>query len=66
MEELITSKFQLKLGSFSLKYKDRDGDMILIACDSDLMESVDDFKLPDGQTVVELLVWPLVDKSPDA
>nr|GEX01837.1 protein NLP3-like [Tanacetum cinerariifolium] len=48
----------LKLGSFSLKYEDKDGDMILIACDSDLMESVNDFKLPNDQIVVRLLVWP--------
>ncbi|GJZ00242.1 NLP3-like protein [Tanacetum coccineum] len=66
LEELISSKFQLKLGSFSLKYEDNDGDMILIACDCDLMESVNDFKLPNDQTVVRLLVWPVVDKSPDA
>ncbi|GJQ92925.1 PB1 domain, RWP-RK domain, lambda repressor-like, DNA-binding domain protein, partial [Tanacetum coccineum] len=37
LKELITLKFKLKLGSFSLKYEDKDGDMILIACDNDLM-----------------------------
>ncbi|GJT71397.1 NIN-like protein [Tanacetum coccineum] len=37
--ELIATRFQLSLGSFRLNYKDEDGDMILITCDSDLMGS---------------------------
>nr|GEX21608.1 NIN-like protein [Tanacetum cinerariifolium] len=38
--ELIATRFQLSLGSFKLNYEDEDGDMILIACDTDLMGSV--------------------------
>lgn len=61
LEEQIATRFQLKLGSFSLKYKDIDGDMILIACGSSLSVSVDDFRLPDGQTaVIRLVVCLLV------
>ncbi|PWA59018.1 PB1 domain, RWP-RK domain, Lambda repressor-like, DNA-binding domain protein [Artemisia annua] len=54
LEEEIATRFQLKLGSFSLKYEDEDDDMILIACDSSLSESVDDFRLC-GQTVIRLV-----------
>ena len=58
LEEQIATRFQLKLGSFSLKYKDEDGDMILITCDSSLSVSVDDFRLPDGrQTAIRLVVY---------
>ncbi|PWA45807.1 PB1 domain, RWP-RK domain, Lambda repressor-like, DNA-binding domain protein [Artemisia annua] len=58
LEEEIATRFQLKLGSFSLKYKDEDGDMILIACDSSLSDSVGDFILPDGrQTAIRLVVY---------
>ncbi|PWA92073.1 PB1 domain, RWP-RK domain, Lambda repressor-like, DNA-binding domain protein [Artemisia annua] len=59
LEENIATRFQLKLGSFSLKYKDIDGDMILITCDSSLSVSVDDFRLC-GQTVIRLVVCLLV------
>ncbi|GJW95161.1 hypothetical protein Tco_0174833 [Tanacetum coccineum] len=37
----------------SVNNGDKDGDMILIACDSDLMESVNDFKLPNDQTIID-------------
>ncbi|GKC76151.1 hypothetical protein Tco_1126925, partial [Tanacetum coccineum] len=37
----------------SVNDRDKDGDMILIACGSDLMESVNDFKLPNDQIVVD-------------
>ncbi|PWA62176.1 histone H1 [Artemisia annua] len=61
LEEEIATRFQLKLGSFSLKYEDQDGDMILIACDSSLSVSADDFRLPDGrQTAIRLVVCLLV------
>ncbi|KAI7754825.1 hypothetical protein M8C21_018918, partial [Ambrosia artemisiifolia] len=36
LEELLATRFHLRVGSFRLKYKDEDGDMILIACDNDL------------------------------
>ena len=60
LEELIATRFQLKLGSFSLRYEVEDGDMILIACDSSLDVSVDDFRQPDGHTVIRLVVCLLV------
>ncbi|KAD3641667.1 hypothetical protein E3N88_30891 [Mikania micrantha] len=65
LEELIASRFQLGLGSFSLKYEDEDGDMILIACDIDIKASVDACRQLDAQTLVRLLVLP-VHQSPDA
>ncbi|GJT50627.1 NLP3-like protein, partial [Tanacetum coccineum] len=56
LEEQIATRFQLKLGSFKLKYTDTEGDIILIACDSSLSISVDDFRLSGGQTVIRLVV----------
>ena len=63
LEELVATRFQLSPGSFRLKYADADGDMILIACDSDLMGSVGDSRQPDHQTLIRLLVLPAV--NPD-
>ncbi|PWA66683.1 histone H1 [Artemisia annua] len=61
LKEQIATRFQLELGSFSLKYIDEDGDMILVTCDSSLSVSVDDFRLPDGrQTAIRLVVFLLV------
>ncbi|GJV88838.1 retrovirus-related pol polyprotein from transposon TNT 1-94 [Tanacetum coccineum] len=56
LEEQIATRFQLKLGSFKLKYTDTEGDIILIACDSSLSVSVDDFRLSGGQTVIRLVL----------
>ncbi|KAM0059175.1 putative transcription factor Nin-like family [Helianthus debilis subsp. tardiflorus] len=36
LEEEVATRFQLTVGSFRLRYKDEDGDMITIACDNDL------------------------------
>ncbi|PWA55979.1 NIN-like protein [Artemisia annua] len=56
LKELIRKRFPL--GSFKLKYKDKDGDMIWISCDRSLMESIAEFRQPDGQTVIRLFVLP--------
>nr|XP_043638837.1 protein NLP7-like isoform X2 [Erigeron canadensis] len=66
LEELVATRFQLIVGSFSLKYVDEDGDMILIACDNDLMASLSAFKQPNIQTLIRLLVWPVVNQNPEA
>ena len=63
LEELVATRFQLSPGRFRLKYADADGDMILIACDSDLMGSVGDSRQQDHQTLIRLLVLPAV--NPD-
>ena len=60
LKEQIAIRFPLKLESFRLKYEDKDGDMILIACDSDLDLSANDFRRPDGHTVIRLVVCLLV------
>ncbi|GJX72915.1 NIN-like protein [Tanacetum coccineum] len=65
LEELVATRFQLAFGSFKLKYVDADGDLIWIACDSALTESVDDFRQTDHQTVIRLLVLPVVHQSPN-
>nr|GEV53296.1 NIN-like protein [Tanacetum cinerariifolium] len=65
LEELVATRFQLDFGSFKLKYVDADGDLIWIACDSALTESVDDFRQTDHQTVIRLLVLPVVHQSPN-
>ncbi|GJZ51590.1 NIN-like protein [Tanacetum coccineum] len=59
LEELVATMFQLDFGSFKLKYVDADGDLILIACDSALTESVGDFRQTDHQTMIRLLVLPV-------
>ncbi|GKC65643.1 NLP3-like protein, partial [Tanacetum coccineum] len=64
LEELVATRFQLSLGSFKLKYEDTDGDMILIAGDLDLIELVADYRQPDNQTVIRLLVLPTAHQSP--
>lgn len=64
LEELVATRFQLSPGSFRLKYADADGDMILIACDTDLMGSVGDSRQPDHQTLIRLLVLPPVHENP--
>ncbi|PWA68449.1 NIN-like protein [Artemisia annua] len=58
LEELVAKRFQLNLGSFKLKYMDADGDLIWIACDIALTESVSEFRQTDHQTVIRLLVLP--------
>ncbi|KAJ0911122.1 putative transcription factor Nin-like family [Helianthus annuus] len=66
LEKLVATRFQLSEGSFSLKYEDEDGDIILIACDNDLTASLGAFRQPDAQTVVRLSVWPVASQNPDA
>nr|GEX30662.1 hypothetical protein [Tanacetum cinerariifolium] len=61
LKELTAERFPL--GSFKLKYKDEDGDMIWISCDDSLKESIAEFRQPDGQTVIRLFVLP---DGPDA
>ena len=56
LKEQIAKRFQLKLESFRLKYEDGDGDTILIACDEDLKLSANEFRQPDGHTVMRLVV----------
>ncbi|PWA40820.1 PB1 domain, RWP-RK domain, Lambda repressor-like, DNA-binding domain protein [Artemisia annua] len=56
LKEQITTRFPLKLESFRLKYEDKDGDIILIACDSDLDLSAKDFERPDGHTVIRVVI----------
>nr|GFC89609.1 NIN-like protein [Tanacetum cinerariifolium] len=57
LKEMVATRFQLKPGSFKLKYVDKDGDEILIACDTDLMGSVGDSKQPVNSSVIRLLVF---------
>ncbi|XP_076910988.1 protein NLP6-like [Bidens hawaiensis] len=66
LEKVVAARFQVGHGSFSLKYEDEDGDVILIACDNDLTASLDAFRQPDAQTVIRLSVWPVVQQNPDA
>ncbi|GJU97916.1 PB1 domain, RWP-RK domain, lambda repressor-like, DNA-binding domain protein [Tanacetum coccineum] len=66
LEELVATRFQLSLGSFKLKYEDTDGDNILIASDLDLIELIADYRQPDNQTVIRLLVLPTAHQSPGA
>ncbi|GJZ77346.1 NIN-like protein [Tanacetum coccineum] len=59
LKEMVATRFQLRLGSFKLTYVDEDGDMILIACDTDLMLLIGDPRQPINQPVTRLLVLPI-------
>nr|GEX28225.1 hypothetical protein [Tanacetum cinerariifolium] len=59
LKEMVATRFRLRLGSFKLKYVDEDDDMILIACDTDLMLLVGDPRQPINQPVTRLLVLPI-------
>ncbi|GKD98334.1 NLP3-like protein, partial [Tanacetum coccineum] len=54
LEELVATRFKLSPGCLRLKYADADGDMILIACDNDLMGSAGDSRQPGHQTLIRL------------
>lgn len=60
LKEQIATRFPLKLESFRLKYKDREGDTITIACDVDIALLVNEFDKPDGHTVIRLMVCLIV------
>ena len=64
LEELIATRFLLSLGSFKLKYEDKDGDMILVACDTDLEASVGDSRQPVDPTIIRLLVFDRCPSEP--
>ncbi|GJS34383.1 NIN-like protein [Tanacetum coccineum] len=59
LKEMVATRYQLKLGSFKLKYVDEDDDMILIACDTDLMLLIGDPGQPINQHATKLLVLPI-------
>ncbi|GJU50633.1 NIN-like protein [Tanacetum coccineum] len=65
LEEVVAARSRLRLGSFKLKYEDKEGDIIWVACDSDLMELGGDFRQSDS-TVIKLLVSPVVHQSPES
>ncbi|KAJ0798395.1 putative transcription factor Nin-like family [Helianthus annuus] len=65
LEEFVATRFQLRIGSFRLKYKDEDGDMILIACENDLLR-LGGFRQTDSKTVIKLSVHLVADQSSDA
>ncbi|PWA85642.1 NIN-like protein [Artemisia annua] len=64
LEKLIATRFLLSLGSFKLKYEDKDGDMILVACDTDLEASVGDSRQPVDPTIIRLLVFARCPSEP--
>ena len=65
LEEVVATRFQLRLRSFTLKYKDEEDDIIWIACDTDLMQLAGNFRQSDDN-VIKLLVLPVVHQSPGA
>ena len=66
LNELVATRFHLKLGTFSLKYMDEDGDMILIANDSDLRVLLSAFYSPNCKAVIKLLVQLVVQQISNA
>ncbi|PWA90149.1 NIN-like protein [Artemisia annua] len=67
LKDLIARRFQLKHECFRLKYKDEDGDMILILCDNDLPHAIlSTSEPPDSKAVIKLFVQPVSYQSSDA
>nr|GEW70691.1 hypothetical protein [Tanacetum cinerariifolium] len=67
LKELIATRFQLKHESFRLKYRDEDGDMILILCDNDLSHAIlSTSEPPYSKAVINLFVQPVGYQSSDA
>lgn len=63
LKELIATRFQLKHESFILKYRDEDGDMILMLCDDDISHAILRMsEPPDSKAVIKLFVQ-LVDNQ---
>lgn len=57
LEEEVAKRLKLKSGSFIIQYQDSDNECILIACDEDLFDLMDDAKSL-GSTTVRLSVEP--------
>ncbi|GJY24793.1 NIN-like protein [Tanacetum coccineum] len=67
LKELIATRFQLKHESFRLKYRDEDGDMILILCDNDISHAILSTSEPSSsKAVINLFVQPVGYQSSDA
>ncbi|GJW44402.1 NIN-like protein [Tanacetum coccineum] len=56
LKELIATRFQLTHESFRLKYRDEDGDMILILCDNDMSHAIlSTSEPPDSKAKLEVV-----------
>lgn len=59
LEEKVTKRLKLKEGSFKCKYKDNDGDLVLIACDEDLRNCIGSSSSLN-KNIIKLLILPRI------
>nr|XP_043615778.1 protein NLP6-like [Erigeron canadensis] len=66
LNEMVATRFQLKLGSFRLKYVYRNGENIMITYVEDLAAILDPSIYVDSKPVVKLYVHMVPDQCPDS
>ncbi|XP_009803235.1 protein NLP6 isoform X2 [Nicotiana tabacum] len=59
LNEEVAKRLKLELGTFDIKYRDDDLELVSISCDADLQEYVD-ISLSSGSSIVRLLVHDIM------
>ncbi|KAI8566491.1 hypothetical protein RHMOL_Rhmol02G0045400 [Rhododendron molle] len=57
LEQQVEKRLKLEAGTYNIKYKDGDNELILIACDEDLQDCISSSRL-QGATSIEVLLEP--------
>ncbi|XP_058200621.1 uncharacterized protein LOC131315529 isoform X2 [Rhododendron vialii] len=57
LEQRVQKRLKLEAGTYYIKYKDEDNDLIIIACDEDLQDYISS-SIPQGSTSIEVLLVP--------
>ncbi|KAM7531449.1 hypothetical protein LguiB_034859 [Lonicera macranthoides] len=60
LREKVAKRLNLEVGSFKVKHKDDDGDLVLITCDEDLKDCMGRSL---NRTLIDMLVVPLTNQS---
>ncbi|KAL3499271.1 hypothetical protein ACH5RR_038364 [Cinchona calisaya] len=55
LSQKIAERFELQVESFTIEYKDEEGDSIMIVCDEDLHDHIESLK-SSGQNIIKFLV----------
>lgn len=63
LEDNVIERLNLERGTFSIKYKDEEGDWILIACDKDVQKCIE-ISRTLRETIVKMLVDLPVSHAP--
>ncbi|XP_019261441.1 PREDICTED: protein NLP6-like isoform X2 [Nicotiana attenuata] len=59
LNEEVAKRLKLELGTFDIKYRDDDLELVSISCDADLQECVD-ISLSSGSSIIRLLVHDIM------